>query len=89
MNPFGQQEIYETKLEKFSNLRELSKCQNSIIFSKFKIKEKNCPQGTVWRRRMQNLKKIEHLEVTENGVGKSETDSDSGNTKILAILQCP
>ena len=43
LNPFGQQEIYETKLQKFSNLRELSKCQNSVIFSKFKKRKKLSP----------------------------------------------
>ena len=43
LNPFGQQEIYETKLQKFSNLRELSKCQNSVIFSKFKKTKKLSP----------------------------------------------
>ena len=35
--------IYETKLQKFSNLRELSKWQNSVIFSKFKKRKKLSP----------------------------------------------
>ena len=62
LNPFGQQEIYETKLQKFSNLRELLKCPKSANFLKLK---KKCPQGMVWRRRMQNLNSFGELEIHE------------------------
>ena len=43
MNSFGQLEMYETKLQKFSKLRELSKCPKSVTFSKFKTRKKSSP----------------------------------------------
>ena len=43
LNSFGQLEMYETKLKKFSNLKELSKCQKSVIFSKFTKTKKGSP----------------------------------------------
>ena len=43
LKSFGQLEIYETKLENFSNLTELSKCQKSVIFFEIHKNKKSVP----------------------------------------------
>ena len=81
LNSFGELEMFETKLQKFSNLRELSKCYKSVIFSKFKKTKKKYPQGMVCRRRKQNLNSFGQLEIYETKLQKF--------SKLRELSKCP
>ena len=88
LKSFGQLEIYETKLENFSNLRELSKCQKSVIFSKF-TKTKKVSPGNGLKKAYAKFEGDRGIRSNRKRLWKSETaDSDaSGTEKILAILR--
>ena len=85
-------EITEIDFGKCGNLKELSKCQKSVIFSKF-TKTKKVSPGNGLKKACAKFEGDRGIRSNRKRLWKSETaadadsDSDSGTEKILAILR--